>query len=114
MGQLGCVSCKDETSLRRLKHGNKQCFMGHRRFFVVEPQYASDRERDSRTSGSTARGRACGSAGKQVSEAKSPGDDCSTNLCNTWTVTLFCVTTGHIFITHFICSIYVLQHNTLL
>ena len=35
-------------------------------------------------------------------------------LCNTWTVILFCVTTRYIFVTHFICSIYVLQHSTLL
>ena len=30
MGQLGCVSCEDETSSRRLNHGNKQFFIGHR------------------------------------------------------------------------------------
>jgi hypothetical protein len=65
-------------------------------------------------SGFTARGRVRASTGKRASEAKSPRDNCSMNFCNTWTVTLFCITTGHMFVTHFICSIYVLQHSTLL
>jgi hypothetical protein len=42
MGQLGCVSCEDETSSRRLRHGNKQCFMGHRRFLPTGHEFRYD------------------------------------------------------------------------
>jgi hypothetical protein len=100
----------DDWSFRTVKHDDcspKYANFSHR-------EKASNREHDSRISGSTAHRRVCASAGKRASEANSPGDDCSTNFCNNWTVTLFCVTTGYIFVTHFICSIYVLQHKTLL
>jgi hypothetical protein len=42
IGQLGCVSCDDETSSRRLKHGYKQCFMGHRRFLPTGHEFRYD------------------------------------------------------------------------
>ena len=42
MGQLGCVSCEDETSSIRLKHGLKQCFMGHHRFLPTSHEFCYD------------------------------------------------------------------------
>jgi len=42
LGQLGCVSCDDETSSRRLKHGVKQCFMAHRRFLPADHEFCYD------------------------------------------------------------------------
>ncbi|XP_021311082.1 uncharacterized protein LOC8069577 isoform X3 [Sorghum bicolor] len=42
LGQLGCVSCDDETGSRRLKHGLKQCFMQHRRFLPASHEFRYD------------------------------------------------------------------------
>jgi hypothetical protein len=40
--QLGCLSCEDETSSMRLKHGYKQCYMGHRRFLPADHELRYD------------------------------------------------------------------------
>ena len=36
------MSCDDETSSRRLKHGVKQCFMAHRRFLPSDHEFRYD------------------------------------------------------------------------
>jgi len=30
-GKLACLICNKDTDIRRLKHGHKMCYMGHRR-----------------------------------------------------------------------------------
>jgi hypothetical protein len=40
--QLGCLSCEDETSSMRSKHGYKQCYMGHRRFLPADHELRYD------------------------------------------------------------------------
>jgi len=40
--QLGCMSCEEETSSMRLKHGYKQCYMGHRRFLPADHEFRYD------------------------------------------------------------------------
>lgn len=40
--QLGCLSCEEETSFMHLKHGYKQCYMGHRRFLPAGHEFRYD------------------------------------------------------------------------
>jgi hypothetical protein len=41
-GQLGCLSCEDETSSMRLKNCYKQCYMGHRQFLPAGHEFHYD------------------------------------------------------------------------
>ena len=41
-GEFGCVTCREETCSKRLKHGHKFCFMGHRRFLPADHEFRYD------------------------------------------------------------------------
>lgn len=41
-GQFACPSYNIKTQSRRLKHGRKFCFMGHRRFLKPDHKYQND------------------------------------------------------------------------
>ncbi|XP_075654797.1 uncharacterized protein LOC142624962 [Castanea sativa] len=42
-GNLACPCCGSETSHRRLKHGSKMCYMGHRRFLPPDHKWRSQK-----------------------------------------------------------------------
>jgi hypothetical protein len=39
---MGCLSCEEETSCVRLKHGHKKCYMGHQHFLPAEHEFRYD------------------------------------------------------------------------
>lgn len=41
-GEFGCFPCRDETCSKRLKYGQKYCFMGHRRFLPPDHKFRFD------------------------------------------------------------------------
>lgn len=38
-GKKACPQCMDDTNSIRLKHGKKQCFMGHRHWLPIEHRF---------------------------------------------------------------------------